>query len=235
MKALLKIASACKQFNNIHVIDELSLTIGPGSPHCLMGVNGSGKTTLFNLITGHTELSKGSIRLDNIVLDDLPAYKRARLIARSFQNCNVLDNFSVEENIQLAIRLAIRNGCPMAAAQKKKLDNTVELFELEKLRNIRANQLSFGQRKLLSNALAFARPASLYLFDEPTAGLQPRYIDMLADILSSIEKIVLIIEHNLDFLRKLNCNAHFLSQGKIIESGSIDEITRSPHVKQVYI
>ena len=147
----------------------------------------------------------------------------------------MLDNFSVEENIQLAIRLAIRNGCPMAAAQKKKLDNTVELFELEKLRNIRANQLSFGQRKLLSNALAFARPASLYLFDEPTAGLQPRYIDMLADILSSIEKIVLIIEHNLDFLRKLNCNAHFLSQGKIIESGSIDEITRSPHVKQVYI
>ena len=228
---MLKIASACKQFNNIHVIDELSLTIGPGSPHCLMGVNGSGKTTLFNLITGHTELSKGSIRLDDIVLDDLSAYKRARLIARSFQNCNVLDNFSVEENIQLAVR----NSCSMAAAQKKKLDNTVELFELEKLRNVRANQLSFGQKKLLSNALAFARPASLYLFDEPTAGLQPRYIDMLVDIFSSIEKIVMIIEHNLDFLRKLNCNAHFLSQGKIIESGSIDEITRSPHVKQVYI
>ena len=228
---MLKIASACKQFNNMHVIDELSLTIGSGSPHCLMGVNGSGKTTLFNLITGHTELSKGSIRLDDIVLDDLPPHKRARLIARSFQNCNVLDNFSVEENIQLAIR----NSCPMAAAQKKKLDNTVELFELKKLRNVRANQLSFGQRKLLSNALVFARPASLYLFDEPTAGLQPRYIDMLVDIFSSIEKIVLIIEHNLDFLRKLNCNAHFLSQGKIIESGSIDEITRSPHVKQVYI
>lgn len=231
---MLKIASVCKQFNNIHVIDELSLTIGPGSPHCLMGVmgaNGSGKTTLFNLITGHTELSNGSIRLDDIVLDDLPAYKRARLIARSFQNCNVLDNFSVEENIQLAIR----NSYSTAAAQKKKLDNTVELFELKKLGNVRANQLSFGQRKLLSNALAFARPASLYLFDEPVAGLQPRYIDMLADIFSSIEKIVLIIEHNLDFLRKLNCNAHFLSQGKIIESGSINEITRSPHVKQVYI
>ena len=228
---MLKISSACKKFNNIHVIDELSLTIGPGSPHCLMGVNGSGKTTLFNLITGHAGLSKGSIRLDDIVLDDLPAYKRARLIARSFQNCNVLDNFSVEENIQLAIR----NSCSIAAAQKKNLDNIVELFELKNLRNVRANQLSFGQRKLLSNALAFARPASLYLFDEPTAGLQPRYIDMLVDIFSSIEKIVLIIEHNLDFLRKLNCNAHFLSQGKIIESGSIDEITRSPYVKQVYI
>lgn len=231
MEKLLKIASVCKQFNNIYVIDELSLTIGSGSPHCLMGVNGSGKTTLFNLITGHAEPSRGSIKLDDTILDDLPPYKRARLIARSFQNCNVLDNFSVEENIQLAIR----NGYSTAAAQKKKLDNTVELFELKNLRNIRANQLSFGQRKLLSNALAFARPASLYLFDEPTAGLQPRYIDMLVGIFSSIEKIVLIIEHNLDFLRKLNCNAHFLSQGKIIESGSIDEITRSPHVKQVYI
>lgn len=231
MKKLLKIASVYKQFNNIYVIDELSLTIGSGSPHCLMGVNGSGKTTLFNLITGHTELSKGSMRLDDIVLDDLPPHKRARLIARSFQNCNVLGDFSVEENIQLAIR----NSYSTAIAQKKKLDNTVELFELKNLRNVRANQLSFGQRKLLSNALAFARPASLYLFDEPTAGLQPRYIDMLVDIFSRIEKIVLIIEHNLDFLRKLNCNAHFLSQGKIIESGSIDEITRSPHVKQVYI
>lgn len=231
LQALLKIASVCKQFNNIYVIDELSLTIGPGSPHCLMGVNGSGKTTLFNLITGHVALSKGSIRLDDTILDDLPPHKRARLIARSFQNCNVLGDFSVEENIQLAIR----NSYSTAAAQKKKLDDTVELFELKKLRNIRANQLSFGQRKLLSNALAFARPASLYLFDEPTAGLQPRYIDMLVDIFSRIEKIVLIIEHNLDFLRKLNCNAHFLSQGKIIESGSIDEITRSPRVKQVYI
>lgn len=228
---MLKIASVCKQFNNIYVIDELSLTIGPGSPHCLMGVNGSGKTTLFNLITGHVALSKGSIRLDDIVLDDLPPHKRARLIARSFQNCNVLDNFSVEENIQLAIR----NSYSTSADRKKKLDNTVELFELKKLINVRANQLSFGQRKLLSNALAFVRPTSLYLFDEPTAGLQPRYIDMLVDIFSHIEKIVLIIEHNLDFLRKLNCNAHFLSQGKIIESGSIDEITRSPRVKQVYI
>ncbi len=244
MTDLLRITDLRKHYGALRVTDGVTLKLAPGSIHAVIGPNGAGKTTLIHQISGTVRPDAGSIHLADHDITTLPPHRRARLgLARSFQITSVLPEFSVLENVALAV-LGARGSAfgflrPLAA--EKRLNDAASTVLARVGLAARpaslAGALSHGEKRQLELALALAAEPKVMLLDEPLAGAGPEEAERLIALLATLRGHcgILLVEHDMDAVFQLADEISVLSQGRVIANGTPAEIRADPAVRAAYL
>lgn len=240
---MLDIQSLTKRFGGITVLNELSLTLQAGSVNCIIGPNGCGKTTLFNVLTGRLRPEGGKVLLEGRDITGLPAWRIANLgMTRKFQIPGVYPELSVAENLIIPLAASNRQGRALATMFSKNSDRLGDLLELSGLSH-KAEQkvetLAHGEKQWLEIAMLLAVEADLILLDEPTAGMSVPETQKTAELVkrlrSEFGKTVLVIEHDMSFVRALDCHLVVMLRGRIVREGRLQDIQTDPEVIAAYL
>lgn len=241
---LLTLNGICKRFGGVVANDEITFTVARGALVGLIGPNGSGKTTLFNCIAGQNPPDAGEVRYDGQLLTGLPPARIARLgLMRTFQNTGVYDGMTALQNMQVS---ASHAGEALAAcwqrpdaAVRERAHEWLGFVGLAARSETLAGELSYGQRKLLEFAMALMNEPRILLLDEPTAGVSPALVPELIDRLrranAELGITLLFIEHNLQVVMALAQQVHCLARGRLLASGTPDEIRANEGVVEAYL
>lgn len=241
---VLEIKDLRKSFSALKATDGVSLTLLPGEIHALIGPNGAGKSTLIKQITGEIRPDSGSIRFLGEAADTLDAAARARKgLARSFQVSSVIADFTVLQNVALAVmgesgtiyrflRPVLRDPALTGPAREH-----IAQAGLAGREAMRADELSHGERRKLEIAMALAMRPRAFLLDEPMAGMGSEGAGQLVTLLSALRHAapILLVEHDMDAVFALADRISVLSYGRIIASGSVAEIRGSVEVRRSYL
>ena len=241
---VLDITDLRKTFGALKATDGVSLTLLPGEIHALIGPNGAGKSTLIKQITGEIRQDSGTIRFRGAVVDALDAAARARQgLARSFQVSSVIADFTVLQNVALAVmgesgtiyrflRPVLRDPALTGPAREH-----IAQAGLSGREAVRADELSHGERRKLEIAMALAMRPRAFLLDEPMAGMGTEGAGQLVTLLSDLRHAapILLVEHDMDAVFALADRISVLSYGRIIASGSVAEIRGSVEVRRSYL
>jgi len=238
---LLKVTSLTKMFGQLRALDGVDLTVRAGTFHGLIGPNGSGKSTLLKAIAGAYAPTSGTIRFDDINITGAPPFERARAgLSLKFQITSVLPELSVYDNVLLALQSRDRLVSLLSSRTRRILDDKVraalDRFGLAGRADDLAGVLSHGQQQWLEIALALACRPKLLLLDEPTGGMSPEERRVTGDLLRPIrsECTLVIVEHDIDFIKNLCDCLTVLDQGRVLDEGSIEQIEHSTKVQEVY-
>lgn len=246
---LLELKNITKSFGVKKVLRDVSFSLKQEKIYVLMGENGSGKTTLFNLISGFLHADKGSILLNNSELQKVVPHQRNKQgITRTFQDMRLITELTVIENVLLAFPNQKGEQWWNASLPSSRVSNQekanvlmanaiLEQCFIDDVANSQAGEISFGQQKLLNIACCLANDAKVFLLDEPVAGINPVYRDKLVKLirrLKELDKIVLIIEHNTDFIESLADEILYLNNGEITHFADYKKFQNSEIVKEVY-
>ncbi len=232
-----------RAFDGFKAINNLSLVIERGELRAVIGPNGAGKTTMMDIITGKTRPDEGQVLWEQTVdLTKLDEADTARLgIGRKFQKPTVFESHTVEDNLALALK-ADRSPWAMlfrraGAAEAARIDELLGTIRLGDARKRLAGDLSHGQKQWLEIGMLLAQDPQLLLVDEPAAGMTDAETMMTADLLKSIagERSVLVVEHDMDFVRALDCKVTVLHQGSVLAEGRLDAVSEMPEVIEVYL
>jgi ABC-type branched-subunit amino acid transport system ATPase component len=239
--ALLEVTALTKMFGQLRALDGVDLTVRAGTFHGLIGPNGSGKSTLLKAIAGAHAPTSGTIRFDDMDITAAPPFERARAgLSLKFQITSVLPELSVYDNVLLALQS--REGLPslLSSRTRRILDGDVmtalDRFRLAGRANDLAGELSHGQQQWLEIALALACRPKLLLLDEPTGGMSPEERRVTGELLRPIrsECTLVIVEHDIDFIKNLCDCLTVLDQGRVLDEGSVEQIAHSTKVQEVY-
>lgn len=233
MAVLLEVAGVEKDFGGVRAADGLSLTLAAGEMLCLIGPNGCGKTTLFNLITGALKADGGSLRFAGEDLAGREPYEIARLgMLRKFQVPGIYPDLSVAENLTVA---TVGSGEEGTA----RLDELLALARLEGKRDLAAGTLAHGEKQWLEIAMVLARRPRLLLLDEPTNGMTAAEtaatVALIRDLHDRFGCAVLVIEHDMGFVRDLACPVALMVHGRIVRRGGYQALQADPLVREVYL
>jgi ABC-type branched-subunit amino acid transport system ATPase component len=240
---ILKTEKIRKSFGGVRAVNDLTLEFKPGEITGLIGPNGSGKTTLINLLTGIFPFDSGIVILgDDLKVSKIKSHQIFTYgITRTFQEVRLFGQMSVLDNVLLT--LTERNI--WSALFEKHKDWHIEEAEkvlkrvgLYEKKNDLAENLSYGQRKLLEVARALAAKAEIYFFDEPFAGLFPEMLKLLGEIMLELKhagKTVILVEHNMELIRKLSDHVVVLDAGEILAEGSPEQALSKPEVLEAYL
>lgn len=238
----LSIVSLSMSFGGFTVVDDISLNIQPDERHAILGPNGAGKTTLFNLITGDLRSVSGKILFYDEDVTAYPTHQRVRLgMRRTYQSSLLFRELTVRDNLFIAVRgvkmgrmklLPVPDGHADLVATRKLLDQV----RLGGVADRKVAELSHGQQRQLEIGMALAGEFRFILLDEPAAGLSPREREELVELLENLPKHVgfLIIEHDLDIALKLVDYVTIMNNGRIVTSGTSQEIVEDPAVRAIY-
>jgi len=244
MTALLEVSGVSVTFDGFRAINNLSFTIGPAELRAVIGPNGAGKTTFMDIVTGKTRPDEGSVRWGPraVSLLKMSEAQIARAgVGRKFQRPTVFEDQSVADNLVLALK-SKRN--PVAAllfalsreGRARVLDLAREVGLTDHL-DRKAGELSHGQKQWLEIAMLLAQEPRLLLVDEPAAGMtlaeRERTTAMLVEMART--RAVVVVEHDMDFVRRLNCKVTVLHEGAVLAEGSLDHVTKDPAVIEVYL
>jgi len=240
--ALLEVAGVAKRFGQLQALAGVDLTVEHGQIHGLIGPNGSGKSTLMKCIAGALVPDAGTIRFAGRDITAAPPAERARAgLSIKFQITSVLPALSVYDNILLALQARSTLGTLIRSATRRALHERVlaaldHVALLDRADDL-AGVLSHGEQQWLEIAMALASRPTLVLLDEPTAGMSLEERRVTGELLSPIKQhcSILIVEHDLDFIRDVSDALTVLDQGSVLDSGTIDEIRRSRKVQEVYL
>ncbi|WFU46024.1 ABC transporter ATP-binding protein (plasmid) [Bradyrhizobium sp. CB82] len=239
--ALLEVAALKKMFGQLRALDGVDLTVRAGTFHGLIGPNGSGKSTLLKAIAGAHPATSGSIRFDGKDITTLPPFARVRAgLSLKFQITSVLPELSVYDNVLLALQsaegLLSLLGSGTRRILKGKVIEALDRFKLAARADDLAGELSHGQQQWLEIALALACRPKLLLLDEPTGGMSPEERRVTGELLRPIRSdcTLVIVEHDIDFIKNLCDRLTVLDQGRVLDEGSIEEIENSTKVQEVY-
>ena len=250
MNPILEVRDIYKNFDGIKAVDGFSLSIEGGKIISLIGPNGAGKTTVFNIITGFIEPERGSIYYKGNPILGMPPYRIANLgIARTFQNLRVLDKLTVLENVLLARKEQrgekIWNAIWRSKGQKKEENkNRERAMTLLKFVGLSgkgddlAEELSYGQQKLLTIACNLSAEPDLLLLDEPVAGLHPTMISKMLSMIEDLSKkgkTIFLIEHNLEAVMEVSHSVIVMDEGRKIIEGDPQIIREDPEVIEAYL
>ncbi|MBO4746154.1 MAG: ABC transporter ATP-binding protein [Alphaproteobacteria bacterium] len=238
----IKINHLTKVFGGVRAVDDLTISIAHGKATGLIGPNGSGKTTLMNLITGLLKPDCGTIEIGNDTFDSInPQTLRDLRIARTFQDGRLVDQLSVDDNLLLAIA---ENETGKSLLQintnsmQERLDKTLKKIGLTAHRKKMAEELSYGQRKLLELGRALIQDADIYLLDEPFSGLFAKQIDNVLNLITGLKeskKTIVIIEHNMGLIKQIADRLIVLDHGQLLASGSPNVVLKNKSVQQAYL
>ena len=224
-----------KIYKNRKVVDEVSLDVGQGEVVGLLGPNGAGKTTSFYMIVGLVQPNKGKVYLNNKDITDFPMYRRAQMgIGYLAQEASVFRKLSVEDNI-----LAVLEMTDLSKhEQHLKLESLLDEFRLQHIRKIQGDLLSGGERRRTEIARCLATNPKFILLDEPFAGVDPIAVEDIQQIVSKLKEKnigILITDHNVHETLSITDRAYLLFEGKILKSGSADELASDEQVRKVYL
>ena len=249
MSTLISLNEVCKRFGGIVVADMISLDIKRGEILGLIGPNGAGKTSLFNLISGVYPVDSGMISIGGQSLDGLPLYRRARLgVARTWQNMRLFGTMSVLENMLIAprdypgeqISHILFRPKQIAATGEQLRERALSILrrmKLEAITHANANDIPFGQQKLVGLARALMNDGDCLLLDEPMAGVEGQAYDTMKAIVreeAAAGRAVCVVEHNVSFIKDLCNSAVFMVSGKILERGSVETLLSSKILAELY-
>jgi len=230
-------------FDGFKAINDLNLYVNEGELRCIIGPNGAGKTTMMDIITGKTTPDTGSVYFGqtiNLLDMDEPEIARAG-IGRKFQKPTVFEDQSVFSNLELAMACN-KNVLPtlfakLSGEQLSHIEETLELIGLKDQKLLNAGALSHGQKQWLEIGMLIMQRPKLLLVDEPVAGMTHQEMDRTAELLISLEgrHSVVVVEHDMDFVRSIARTVTVLHQGSVLAEGSMDEVQNNARVKEVYL
>lgn len=240
---LLYLYGVNKAFDGFKAINNLSLTLDKGEMRAIIGPNGAGKTTMLDIITGKTRPDSGSVVFDGEI--DLTRYDEAAIatmgIGRKFQKPTVFESHTVEDNILLSLR-GDRRGLSALfyrsnQADKDRIEEILIRTRLLSRRNDVAANLSHGQKQWLEIGMLLAQDPKLLLVDEPAAGMTDAETEQTAELLKDICKThsVIVIEHDMGFVRDLGVKVTCLHEGSVLSEGSLDHVSADERVIEVYL
>ncbi|MDR3532407.1 MAG: ABC transporter ATP-binding protein [Rhodopila sp.] len=228
----LRVESLAKRFGGLRVFQDISFNLPEGGLLGVIGPNGAGKTTLINVISGRQSASGGRVILDGRDITNRPAHAVSRLgLARSFQQTNTFKNVSVSENIARAIRFGGR-GAPVG------LDRMLDAFGLTPRLGEISDKLPYGLQKMLGLVMAFATSPKILLLDEPAAGLERterQNVDTFVHNARQAGASVLIVEHDMDLIRRLCPRILVLDAGVLLADGPPAVVLARPDVIAAYL
>jgi len=240
--ALLDVSRASKRYGDLLALDGIDLAVEAGRFHGLIGPNGSGKSTLLKCIAGAEIATDGEIRLDGTDITGMPGAERARRgLSIKFQITSVLNALTVYDNMLLSLQAEEALWPLVRSRTRRELDDRVmemlARFRLEARTDELAGVLSHGEQQWLEIAMALARDPVLVLLDEPTAGMSPEERRATGELLEPLrgQAALLIVEHDLDFIKDLCDVITVLDQGRLLDQGTPQEIENSERVKDVYV
>jgi branched-chain amino acid transport system ATP-binding protein len=242
-EALLEIQGLVKRFGGLTATDRANLSVFRGKIHALIGPNGAGKTTLIEQISGAQRPDAGSIRFDGVDITRQAMHQRVSAgLARSYQITSIFKRCSVLENVALAVQarsssLDFWRPVIAQAALFHDASRVLEEVGLAGRADALAGELAHGEQRRLEVALALATRPALLLLDEPMAGLgqeeSARMVELLLRLKS--QATLLLVEHDMDVVFRLADRISTLVSGKVIATGTPDEIREHPEVKKAYL
>jgi urea transport system ATP-binding protein len=240
---LLYMEGVSVSFDGFKAINDLNLYIDAGELRCIIGPNGAGKTTMMDIITGKTRPDSGRVWFgQNIDLLRLNEPQIAQTgIGRKFQKPTVFENHRVFDNLELAMACDKRVWptlfTRLSPDQTEAIEKVLETIGLKDHRWQPAGSLSHGQKQWLEIGMLLMQNPSLLLVDEPVAGMTHQEMDRTAELLNGLagKHTVVVVEHDMDFVRSIARKVTVLHQGSVLAEGSMDEVQNDPRVVEVYL
>ncbi|MCK9604560.1 MAG: LPS export ABC transporter ATP-binding protein [Candidatus Omnitrophica bacterium] len=232
---LLEIKGLSKVYDGREVVKGVDLSVKRGEIVGLLGPNGAGKTTTFYMVVGVIAPTRGNIVFDNYNITNLPIHERARYgIGYLSQEPSIFRKLSVEENI-----MAILETLPIGAPERRhRLKNLLEELNIAHLARHKAYTLSGGERRRLEITRALVTNPSFILLDEPFSGIDPIVVNEAQEIIKELREKglgILLTDHNVRETLSITDRAYLIAEGKILISGSADELINNPQARQVYL
>ena len=244
MITLLEVDNVSVSFDGFKAVNNLSFTIGYNELQAIIGPNGAGKTTFMDIITGQTKPDSGNIlwgeKSTNLIKKNETEIALLG-IGRKFQKPTVFENKSLIENLILSQK---KNRNPFNVLFQrnseydiKKIIKILKDINLFKIKDKRAGDISHGQKQWLEIGMLLTQNPKLLLVDEPAAGMTPNERNQTVQILKKLSKFssIIVVEHDMEFVRNLNCRVTVLNEGSILSSGSIDFVSQNEEVIEVYL
>ncbi len=224
-----------KSYRNRRVVDTISLDVKQGEIVGLLGPNGAGKTTSFYMIVGLVKPDEGYVYLNNEDITNQPMYRRAQIgIGYLAQEASVFRKLSVEDNILAVLEMTDLSK----SEQNTKLESLLNEFGLQHIRKNQGDLLSGGERRRTEIARCLATDPKFILLDEPFAGVDPIAVEDIQQIVSKLKDKnigILITDHNVHETLSITDRAYLLYEGKILKSGTADELATDEQVRKVYL
>lgn len=238
---LLEVKDVSISFDGIRVLDHLSLSLEPGELRFLIGPNGAGKTTLIDVISGKTRPQTGQVIFAERDALRLQPHQLARLgMGRKFQTPAIFTSLTVRENLEAAGGVGeggLRLLRPASAAVGAHIDEVLELTQLTADVRTRAGVLSHGQQQWLEIGMLLMQSPKLMLLDEPVAGLTRAERDRTSVLLKQVQErcAILIVEHDMAFVRQFEATVTVLHQGRVLVEGPMRTVQQDERVIEVYL
>lgn len=244
MSSLLEVNDVSVTFDGYKAINNLSFSVDEGELRAIIGPNGAGKTTFMDIITGKTRPDSGKVRWGKTArnVEKMSESEIARLgIGRKFQRPTVFEDQTVTDNLILSLN---KNRGPIStlfySASSGDLIKVEQLsveIGLQENLNRLAGELSHGQKQWLEIGMLLAQDPKLLLVDEPAAGMTLAEREHTTDLLkrTSGKHAIIVIEHDMEFIRRLGCRVTVLHEGAVLAEGSLDYVSKNPSVIEVYL
>ena len=239
---ILQVEDLTVSFDGFKAVDELNFYVEQDELHCVIGPNGAGKTTLLDMICGKTKPTSGKIRFKNYELTQMLEYNITRAgVGRKFQNPSVYEDLTVRENLEISYpkQRGVLAALFLQHAEHvlDQIRRVAEQIYLGEHLNTKAGQLSHGQKQWLEIGMLLMQDPELLLLDEPVAGMSPREREQTAELLKRVAKgrSMVVIEHDMGFVREIAQKVTVLHQGKLLAEGSMEAVQSDPKVIEVYL
>ena len=240
----LSVSDISKSFGALKVIDKFDLDLAVGERHAVIGPNGAGKTTLFNMISGWIPPDTGRIEVEGLdITGRSPQAVTQAGLARSFQKNTLFDGLTVAESLRLAVqahspvRFNFLQPARKFGGLQQRAHEIARQMELETVFDRDVNTLSYGQKRQLEVGIALACSPKILLLDEPAAGTSPAERATLVRLLTTLpdDVTLLLVEHDMDVVFGVCERITVLNYGRVVASGTPDEIRRDPEVRAAYL
>ncbi len=235
-EAILRVENLTKSFGGIRAVDHLDLAVAGGELRCLIGPNGAGKSTLFALLSGIHRPDAGRIRFKGEDITHLPPFRRVRKgLCQKFQTTRVYRGLTVAQNLFIA---GGSYGDGGRGAANGRLAWALETLGLAPRMGVAAGELPHSEQQWLEICLALATEPDLLLLDEPTAGMTPQETSLTAEFVVALNRqgvTVLVVEHDMAFIRQIGGRVTVLHYGRVFADGSLADIESNHDVRRIYL
>ncbi|MDA2805648.1 urea ABC transporter ATP-binding protein UrtD [Nocardiopsis suaedae] len=238
MNALLTVSGLTVSFGSFTALDGVDLAVEERELRFLIGPNGAGKTTLIDVVTGRTRPTSGTVRFDGADTTGLAEHRTVRSgIGRTFQTAAVFDALTVADNVDLAASFRLAPHRLLRRRDRADVPEALERVGMADLAERKAGGLSHGQRQWLEIAMLLAQRPRLLLLDEPVAGMSAAERERTGELLEEIaqDTTVLVVEHDMEFLRRHARTVTVLHEGRVLTEGTLEEVRADERVAEVYL